>query len=61
MIEMGIVDQLKEILRLLKAAKDDLQEWIESIEGDMSFNADAIEDTKSLIGEIESTLHEVGY
>lgn len=57
---MGIVDQLIELLRLVVAAKDDLQEWMDAIDEDMSFDANAIEDTKSLIGEIESTLHEVG-
>lgn len=48
------------MLRLLEAAKDDLHEWMVSIAGDMSFNADAIEETDSLIAEIESLLLEVG-
>lgn len=57
---MGILDQMKETFRLLTQAKEDLQEWLDAIEGDMSFNADAIEETKSLILEIETFLHEVG-
>ncbi|MBE7896099.1 MULTISPECIES: hypothetical protein [Paenibacillus] len=57
---MEIIDQQKNLLRLLKLAKEDLEEWMDSIAGDMSFNADAIEETNSLVAEIESVLSNIG-
>ncbi|MGG1652236.1 hypothetical protein ABHN03_03810 [Paenibacillus sp. NRS-1775] len=60
---MGIIDQMKEILRLLEATQDDLQAWVGLAEDeDSNFNLsdNAIEETRSLIGEIQTVLHDVG-
>ncbi|QNR65350.1 hypothetical protein IAQ67_15755 [Paenibacillus peoriae] len=58
---MGIISQMKDILRLLDAAQDDLQAWVclaEDEDSNFNLSDDAIEETRSLIGEIQTLLHE---
>ncbi|WP_029517901.1 hypothetical protein [Paenibacillus polymyxa] len=60
---MGIVDQMQNILKLLEVAQDDLQAWVGlTEEEDLIFNIgeEGVEETKSLIAEIHTALHEVG-
>ncbi|WP_160327356.1 hypothetical protein [Paenibacillus naphthalenovorans] len=54
---MSLLEQIQEILRLLEAAKDDLEAWVDTVE-ELGIDTD---ETKNLISEIRSTLHEVGF
>lgn len=58
---MGIREQLDRILSLLDAANIELKEWIEAVELDDNYSKDAIESTKSLISDIDSLIHDVGF
>ncbi len=56
---MPLLEQIETILRLLEAAKSDLEAWIEYVENE-AIDVDT-EDSENLISEIRSLLHEVGF
>ncbi|WP_191089433.1 hypothetical protein [Paenibacillus spiritus] len=56
---MGIVDQMKNILELLEAAKYDLEDWIDAVKDDENYSEEAKSDTAELVREICSVLYEV--
>lgn len=57
LMNVSLLEQIQEILRLLEAAKDDLEAWVDTVE-ELGIDTD---ETKNLISEIRSTLHEVGF
>ena len=59
-MNMRLIEQMEEVLRLLEATKTDLKEWIDAL-ADADYGCeDAIEESKELINAVESLLHEIG-
>ncbi|ASA22565.1 hypothetical protein [Paenibacillus donghaensis] len=58
---MRLIDQIEDVVRLLNNAKNDLEEWIDVMEEDGWTRYDnSMKETRDLIGEIESVLHNIG-
>lgn len=59
-MNMRMIEQMEEVLRLLVEAKLDLQDWVDALELDDNYSKEAINETEDLIGKIETVLHEIG-
>lgn len=45
-IDLGIREQLEEILRLLDTANEDLREWTDSVEQDLNYSRESIKESR---------------
>lgn len=57
---MRMIEQMEKVLRLLEVMKDDLKEWLDSMEEDGYIYDVSIGESRELISKAESLLHEIG-